>query len=199
MAELWSDYADSLIDEIDRSISGKYKMGLRELLTDPTKYATSQDAGVAIANMKEDADKHMDELVAGMPEEKKRLEDDMSKISAITQQLGQNISMQSKQHNIALIKPVEISRDRGREDTIVLNSIDAEVLKLIERLVMSSVLIADFSYQYKSYNIGSWLFSGQKNYGVNVYVPQNEVFNIDLAKEELDDMLDEAEDFAKAK
>ena len=37
MADLWSDYTDFVIDNIDKSIGKKYKMSLRDLLTDPEK------------------------------------------------------------------------------------------------------------------------------------------------------------------
>ena len=199
MADLWSDYTDSLIDTMDKDISAKYKMRLRDLLTDPGKYADQPNIGVTISNMKEDANKQIDTMLAGMQDEVKRLEDDMSKINSITQQLAQNISMQSKQHNVPLIKPVDITRDTGSEDTIVLNSVDSDALKLAEKLIMSSVMVADFSYTYKSYSVGSWFFGGHKNYSIAVYVPENEAYRLELARDELNDLLDFAADFTKQK
>ncbi len=196
-ANVWSDNTDSLITEIDEEIEGKYKFGLRDLFTNTSKYAKQQNIQVTISNMKEDANKYIDNIISEMANESKTMEYDLSKVDAMTKQLGQNISMQSRQHGIPLVKPLEVVRDTEREETIVFDSIDLETMKLIEKLISSSVFVADFSYQHRDYNIGSWLFGGSKNYTINVYLPPNTVMDTELSRDEINDLIDEAADMLK--
>jgi hypothetical protein len=195
MAELWSDYTDSIISDIDNDLSGKYKMTLRDFLTNPTKYAAQQNIKVTIANMKEDVNRYIDEVVAGLGSESKTLQNDMSRVDSITKQLSQNISMQAKQYGVPLINPVDVSRNEDEDTVITIDSVEADTIKLVDSLTKGSTFICDFSYEYKEYNIGSWLFCGGKNYSLGVFVPPNEIFNLDGARSEITSLLDQANSF----
>jgi hypothetical protein len=192
MADLWSDYTDSLITDIDSEMGSKYKMSLREILTDPGKYERQPNLDVTLSNMREDVDKYVDGLLTEMKEESRSLENDMAKVNSITLQLTQNISMQARQHDIALIKPAEIERDTDKDETIVLNTLDDQAIKLVEKLISKSLYVADFSYLYKTYNIGSWFFGGEKDYLIHVYVPENDALDLEMGREEIDSLIDDS-------
>jgi len=197
MAEMWSDYTDMLIAEIDKSIGSKYKFSLKALLTDPSKYMSQQNIQVTIANMKEDVDSYFSEKAKGMVEEQRSLEDAASKADSMTGQLGRSIVTQARQGNVPVIKPVAVERDLTKEMTIYINAIDNDILSLIQKLMLSTVLVADLSTSYNNYRIGSWLFSGNKNYRLNVFMPDSPLLMLEASKAEIGNLLASALDFVK--
>jgi hypothetical protein len=197
MADLWSDYTDMLISGIDKQIGSKYKFSLRSLLTDPTKYAAQQNVQITIENIKEDVDKYLDEKAGAMVEEQKALNDEAAKADSITGQLNRSITMNAKQNNVPIIKPAAMDRDPAREKKIYINTIDGSVTALIEKLVASSMFIADLSTAYKEYGFGSWLFSGNKDYVLGVFVPDSSFLLLESSRMELDGLLASASSFIK--
>jgi|SRR5271157_5725792 len=197
MAELWSDYSDDIIKSIDRQISTKYKVTLRGLLTDPRRYAALPNIQMTIGNLKEEVAKYIDAQAKGMAAEKKDFEDSAMRADSLTGQLSQSISMQAKQNNIPIIKPVAVDRDTGKEEHIYVDSVDSGVSALVARLVAGSLLIADFGIEYGNYKAGEWLFSGSKNYVLTVYLPPNGYRLLQLSNDEIIGLLDAASDFIK--
>ena len=86
MADLWSDYTDALLKDIDKSIGEKYDVQIRELLGNLPKYTAKQNIGITISNMKEDANNYIDNALKDMPSETRALDDNMSRVSSITAQ-----------------------------------------------------------------------------------------------------------------
>ena len=197
MAELWSDYTDLLITEIDKGIGTKYKFSLKALLSDPTKYMTQPNIQIAISNMKEDVDNYFNGKIKALAEEQKNLDDAASKADSITGQLSRNIVSQARQANVPVIKPVAIERDMARDMNIYINTVDNDIMSLIQKLVLSSVLVADLSTSYNNYKIGSWLFGGNRNYRLNVYMPDSPLLMLDASRAELNNLLMSASDFVK--
>jgi archaellum component FlaC len=192
MAEILSDYTQSLVKDMDKEAGTRFSLSISEAINNLDKYATRPNIGVTISNMKEYANKYIDNALGSVSKEAKDMEDDLSRADSITRQLTQNISMQAKQHEVPIIKPFNVARDISKEETIEIDSIDDQTIKLMERLALRSDMIADFSYKFKEKAVGSWLFSGAKNYVVNVHVPQNEAMNLELAREELNGVFDAA-------
>lgn len=198
MADLWSDYADVLIKGVDKSLVSKYKISASDLFTDMTEYMSQPNLRLTIENMKDDSNKYVDGLLAGMPEAVKELNDNMAKANEATRQLSQNISMQAKQHDVPFIKPYDIARDTDSEEVIQVDLVNDQILKLVEKLVVGSNMVADFTYGFKNYNVGSWLFDRNvKNYRIDVYLPDNDAFDIELGRDEVNDLFDEAAGMAR--
>ncbi len=197
MAELWSDYTDAIIKEVDKQVGGKFSFSISDFLNDAPKYASERGIEVTISNMREAVNSHIDELLQELPEQVKALDDSIAKANAITRQLSQNISIQAKQNNVPLIKPMQIERDAAREETITINSVDDQTIKLAGKLISTSNLVADFSYQYKDSRIGSWFFSGNKDYTVSVYVPPSDAFSLELSRIELNSLFDAAANYIR--
>jgi len=170
---------------------------LRALLTDPSKYAARQNIQISLDNLKEDADKYIDGKAKALEDEQKSLDDLASKADSITGQLARSISLQAKQNNVPMIRPVNVDRDTNREVTVYIDAIDNDVTTLVQKLAASSTLIADMGTSYKNYNIGSWLFSGSKNYVLSVYMPDSEIFALDASRSEIDGLLAGASSFIK--
>lgn len=197
MAELWSDYSDMLISSMDKQISTKFKVSLRDLLTDPSKYASQQNIQMTIGNIKEEVNKAIDSRIAGFGDSEKALDDAAAKADSLTGQISQSIIVQARQNKVPVIKPVAVDRDVTREERIYVDSANADVSSLIEKLVSTSTMIADTTTTYKNYRIGEWLFSGQKNYVLRAYLPRNGVISLEASRGELTTLLDAAADFIK--
>ncbi len=192
MAEYWSDYTDFVLTNIDRKVATKYKVALKKLLENPSKFASAPNIQTTIKNLGSEVDGYIDNAIAGMPDVKKALTDNVLKADAVTKQLAQSISMQAKQHKVPMVKPVSINRDETHEETISVDDAGPDVLAMVERLIGESVLVADFSYGYQNSTIGSWLFSGHKNYLLNVFLPDNDVAMLEASRTEIHTLLDAA-------
>ena len=197
MAELWSDYTDMLITGIEKQAGTKFRLSLRSLLEDPTRYAAQQNIQITIDNMREEADKYIDEKIDALTEEQKNLDDAASRADSTTKQLGQNIISQARQNNIPVVKPVTIERDATKEERLTIDTFDNSIMSLVQKLVASSTLVADLGGSYKKYSIGSWLFSGSKNYLLSVYMPDSTLLLLETSRAELDNMLASASSFIK--
>jgi hypothetical protein len=195
MAEIWSDYSDAIIKELDPTIEQKYGIKLSELLVNPRSLTSTQNAGITIGNIKEEVDKYIDEKRNEALKYEVNFEDMIEKADSITAKIAQRISVIAKQSNIPLVKPVAIDRDTTKEEQVFVDSGNDDILALVEKLVTASMLVADFTTQYKNFKIGQWLFSGHKNYTLNVYMPASNVMMLDSSKEELDTLLDAASEF----
>lgn len=196
MADLWSEYTDGLLRDIDKKLAGKYKMTIRDMLENFPKYAAQPNIKMTLGNMKEDANSYIDDLLSKMQTAVKALNNNMSLANDITKQLSQNIMMQTRQHSIALITPEDITRDTDAEEVVEISTVDEQVMKLVEKLVSASNFVGDFSYTFKDYNIGSWLFSSNmKNYLLNVYIEGNDAYDIENSREEINDLLENAMNF----
>jgi hypothetical protein len=92
--------------------------------------------------------------------------------------------------SIPFIRPGSIDRDVEKEEDIIILTYDNSVDSLITRLVGVVHYVADLSTQYKDYNLGSWLFSGNKNYTLTINPPSSILFNIEVSKNEINFKLD---------
>ncbi|MGC8537883.1 MAG: hypothetical protein ACP5MZ_02770 [Candidatus Micrarchaeia archaeon] len=192
MADLWSDYTDFVIDNIDKSIGKKYKMSLRDLLTDPESFSSDPNIQNTIKSMADDVNAYIDQALSKMSAQKQELDDNLTRADSVTKQLAQSISMQAKQNRVPLIVPVSIDRDDTKEEVISVDSAGSDILALIEKLSANSTMIADFTTQYDNSLIGNWFFSGPKNYTINVYLPDSDVISIQSSRDELLALLDAA-------
>ncbi len=197
MADLWSDYTDSLLKDMDNQSKNKFSAPIYDVLSNLDKYTAQPNISTTLANMREYANTYIDGLLKNMPKEVKALDDSVAKADAITRQLAQNISMQSKQHDVPLIRPFSFTRDDAEDEIIELDTVDDQAIKLMEKLVTRSNVVADFSYQFKDKAVGSWLFGGEKNYLVNVHMPANNAMSLELARSEIGTLFQAALDYLR--
>ena len=198
MAEMWSDNADVIIKNVDKDIKAKYKFSLSEFLTNPADYASVPNVAITVSNMKEYVDEFGSSLLEGLDEEKKKLDDDAMKCDAVTSQIAQAIKAEARQSKIPIIKPATMLRDEGKEEVIYVKDASGDVLGLVSRLVDSSLMIADFTRQYENYQIGEWLFSGNMNYGLRLFLDPNPYLNVEASVNEINGLLDAAADYLKS-
>ena len=192
MTDLWSDYTDFVIDNIDNTIGKKYKMSFRDFLTDPQSFSSDPNIQNTIKSMADDVNEYIDQALSKMTAQKQELDANLTRADSVTKQLAQSISMQAKQNRVPLIVPISVDRDDTKEEVISVSSADSSVLALIEKLASASSFIADFTTQYDNSMIGNWFFSGQKNYTINIYLPDSDVISFQDSRAELLALLDAA-------
>ena len=195
---MWSDNADVIIKNVDKDIKAKYKFSLSEFLTNPADYASVPNVAITVSNMKEYVDDFGSSLLGGLDEEKKKLDDDAMKCDAVTSQIAQAIKAEARQSKIPIIKPATVLRDENKEEVIYVKDASGDILGLVGRLVDSSLMIADFTRQYENYQIGEWLFSGNKNYVLRVSLDPNPYLNVEASVNEINGLLDAAADYLKS-
>ena len=192
MADLWSDYTDGMISDIDDELGTKYKMSVRRFLSDPGKYAKQEGISITMGNMQEDVDGIIDEQLKDYAAEQKSLMDDAAKADSITTQITQTLNLKAKQNKLPLIRPVMVERDETHDEVVYINSVESGTLMLIDKLTDNADFVADFTYPYKNYKIGNWLFCGEKNYTLRVYLQPSEVLYIENGKNEIDALFNNA-------
>lgn len=189
MAELWDDYTDVIITSIDESVKGKYKFSLRDILTNPSEFSSQSNIQTDVANISNDVDNFIDNMLSSLSDEKKALDENLSKADAITKQLAKAISTNAKQNKIPFVIPVSVNRDETKDEVITVDSADSAILALVEKLVASSTMVMDFTYKYGESEIGSWFFSGMKNYVLDVYLPESNIIMLNASRDEIKDIL----------
>ncbi|MGC8669945.1 MAG: hypothetical protein ACP5TL_02210 [Candidatus Micrarchaeia archaeon] len=195
MAEMWSDYTGAIIGNLDSSIKKKYGFSLSDLLSNPKALAGQENISVKISNIKSDVNSFIDSQKQDALRREKTFNDILERADSITNKIAQKISVVAKQNNIPIIKPIAVNRNTDNEDHIYIDSSDDNVLAMVEKLVSSSVIVADFTTEYNNLKIGDWHFNGQKNYSLTVYTPTSNVMLLDSSRDELNTLLDAAAEF----
>jgi hypothetical protein len=194
----WSENADVVIEGVSQTINDKYGVALKDILTKPAFYVSKKGMETTFSNIREEVGNYIQELAKSMDDDRKNMEKDGLKCDAVTKQLAQNISMQAKQNNIPIIKPASMDRNTDNDEVIYVNNIDNGVMALLAKLSANSSFIADFSTTYKTYNLGQWLFDGQKNFLISVAMEPNPYMDLDSAKDEINMIMDGVEGYFKS-
>ena len=183
-AGLNEDVAE-FVNSIDMKLAGKYVLTLKEVLSDPTALAKRSNAKEIIEQMKQDVASFFDSLSASMQAERAKFTAELEESTALYNKLGDAVRAKASKAAIPIIKPLAVERDATKEEMIVVSQYDDSVENLINKLSTISDYVADTSTKYGNYFIGSWLFSGAKNYTIAVNPPSSPILTIDTAKEDI--------------
>jgi hypothetical protein len=187
----WDEQTDMFIADLDTTISKKYNLTLRSLLMNPDKYLNKKGIIDTVNTMKKDIDNYFSELLEGMEDEQHKLETEMEGASAQYTQIDSIISNKSSISRVPYVKPLFISRNTNGEEVIVVEQYTEDLDALIGKLVNGSSYVADISATYKQYHLGSWLFSGAKNYVLTLNPPVSPVLAIENGRITIDSILDD--------
>ncbi|MEM0159626.1 MAG: hypothetical protein QW046_01675 [Candidatus Micrarchaeaceae archaeon] len=186
----WDEGTDVFITALDEKIEKSHGFKLRDLLLDPRNYVSNANFAETFDDIKRTVDAYFKELHEVYADDEQKFNADMenvtqqySKISAI---LSQKASAASKPY----IKPIGITRDTARDENIIIAKYEESLDILFENLIKQSNYVADISVQYGQYTIGSWLFSGSKQYLVSLNPPGGVVFDIQNAESTIGTLLD---------
>lgn len=181
----------SFVKTIDKQLGDKYIITLEDVLSDASALKRKGNPKEAIGNLKGDVNSYFESLLKSLEEEEKRFTQELESANELYRKISEFILAKTQAMSIPLVKPISVERDEEKEETIVIAVDDTSVDLLITRLISNSTYIADTSTTYKNYKIGSWLFSGPKNYNITVNPPSSIILNIESSRDDINSRLDE--------
>lgn len=186
----WDEDTDNFVSDLDDVISKKYGMTLRSLLLNPAKYTDRQDADKLVNGIRDDVRTYFNSLLENMKEEETKLQSEMEAANSQYIAVDSVITEKSAAARVPYIKPMYVSRQRESEEAVLIERYDESMEPFIGKLVNASNYIADVSAVYKTYHLGSWLFSGAKNHVLTLNPPASPVLTIEGSRDTINGMLD---------
>lgn len=185
------DFADDVVDMLEPQIFEKYSISLKQLLTDPLSIEDKETAAGKIGAIKADIDSYMDKLMSQSAENQGALDKSLENANNISAQLKEAITASAREKQIPVLNAA-FGRNVKKDEVISIENFDENVALLINKLIASSLFVVNESYKYKEYEVGAWVFSSNKDYALQVFMPPHEIMIIDSAKTELDGLLDQS-------
>lgn len=182
--------ASAAVDNLEAQMLQKYKFSLRDILENPSEYSEKPNIQSTIDLMKKDIDDYFNTVKAEYAEEEKKLSAELKRIDDIYKKIDADISSKASELNVPYIDPLEINRDPTADETIVLYDYGDSVEKLIEKLLSSSIYVADISTPYADYMIGFWFFSGPRPRALCVNAPTSPLLDIEAGRLEIESILE---------
>lgn len=192
----WDEQTDLFIDDLNETLSNEYSINLRSLLMSPEKYLNKKGIGDTIKGMKEEVDSYFSKLLDGLKSEQEQLEKDLENATAQYKQVDAVISNKSAASRVPYVRPMLVNRNQNSEETIVVEQYSDNLDAFIGKLVGASNYVADLSTEYKGHFIGSWLFSGNRNYVLAVNPPVSPILVIENSRGVINDILTDIADRA---
>ena len=186
----WDEDTDGFISDLDDIVSKKYGMTLRSLLLNSAKYTGRLDAGATIDGAKEEVRAYFDSLLEGLKDEQAKLHSELEIANSQYISVDSVVTDKAAAARIPYIKPMYVSRQRESEEVVFIERYDESLEPFVGKLVAASNYVADVSAVYKTYRLGSWLFSGAKNHVLTINPPTSPILTIESSRDTVNDMLD---------
>lgn len=187
----WDEQTDGFISDLEATVSKSRNISLRSLLMNPNKYLGKKDLGTAVEGIKKDSESYFSALLDDLKDEQAKLEVELESATAQYKEVDSVITNKSAAARVPYVKPLFVSRSPDREETIVIDKYDDGLEAFIGKLVNASNYVADMSATYKDYRLGSWVFSGARNYVLTINPPESPVLVIENSRNVLNGMLDD--------
>lgn len=187
----WDDETDMFVSDLADKISDKYSINLRSLLMSPDKYLDRKGMADTAKQIRDEIDSYFSDLMKGMEGETQKLQTELESATSQYKQVDSVISGKAAVARIPYVRPMFVSRDTAKEELVVVEKYEESFDALIGRLVNISSYVADISSPYKDFKIGSWLFSGAKNYVFSINPPVSPVLAMENSKDIIESILDD--------
>jgi transcription termination factor NusB len=187
----WDGQTDGFITDIDGVVSKKYGVSLRNLLLHSSRYANKKDIASTVKNIKKEVSDYFDVMLSGLKEEQEKLDSELEEASSQYKQVDALIASKAAVARVPYVKPLYVDRNTANDETVIVDKYDTSFDGLIGKFVFGSHYIADMSATYKQHTLGSWLFSGQKNYVLTLTPPTSPVLAINNSIDTINGMLDD--------
>ncbi|MDE1768488.1 MAG: hypothetical protein KGH64_00870 [Candidatus Micrarchaeota archaeon] len=191
----WDDQTDAFITDIDQVVSQKYNVSLRTLLINPAQYASIKGINSTINDVKTEVGTYFDGLLADLTVEQDELTKALEAADALFTKADQAISSKAAVARVPYFTPIDIDFGSSTPETIYIDQYNSSIDTLITKFINISSYIANLSTTYQKYTIGSWLFSGERSYILEVNRPESVIMTIEDARNYIDDTLDDASEF----
>ncbi len=188
----WDDQTDMFIREIGVSVSKKYGVDLRKFLLSPQEYGDTAGMEEKIKNIRAEADRYFEDILASLSKEEESLVADLEKLDSVYTQVNQTVNSRAGIGRIPFIKPADMSFGDSSPEIVYIDQYNSQVDALLTKLINISNYICDISSTYRKYTIGTWVFSGSRSYVLAVSAPTSAVISVENSRDRIDLMLDQA-------
>lgn len=188
----WSRPTEEMLVKLDSYILQKYKLSMRDIMSNPAEYSTKPGINETISAMEQEVDKYFSEVMSTHAQEQKALDIDLKRIEDLYNKINSLIETKAKELNVPYINPMGISRETTGEETVIIYEFDEEIGSLVSKLVESSVYVADLSTEYADHPIGYWFFSGPKGRAISISPPESSLIELQNSHDEINIALNAA-------
>ncbi len=188
----WDAQTDQFVADIDDVVTKEYGISFRDLLLNPSKFRKNQKAKDAMPGIKAEVDSYFDNIAKTMDDEKKKLESELDAANVQYDKIDEVIHIKSSALKVPYIKPLFVNRNVSSEETITVENYDEALDQMIGRLINVSHYVADVSVSYKDYMLGTWIFSGPKNYILTINQPVSYLFTLEGSNRAINTLLETA-------
>ncbi len=185
----WDELTDSFITGIDDSILKNSEIKLRDVLSNPSKYAQKSDATTTLKKMQSAVDTYFSEVKNTFASEIDKLNLELESISVIYSKITSIINEKTELLKIPLITPYTIDIKESNSENIIIDSYNTSLETLIAKLISSSNYVAEISTKYKDHTLGSWIFSADKIHIITIKPPENIIIDVENSQSTLIDYL----------
>ncbi|MEM0086751.1 MAG: hypothetical protein QW774_01970 [Candidatus Micrarchaeaceae archaeon] len=186
----WDDTTDIFVTELDKKVEDSHGFKLRDLLLNPINYTSRADFADTFADIRKIVDDYFKGLHDTYADDEQKFNSDLEEVSNEYSKIDGLLSQKAAAASIPYIKPINVVRNTDNDENIVITKYEGSMDALFERLIRQSNYVADLSTQYKQYTIGSWLFSGSKQYLVSLRMPESIAFDLQDAESTIGALLD---------
>jgi hypothetical protein len=188
----WDEQTDAFITAIDNAnkTEKSYDISLRDLLTNPNKYMTMVDLEAKISSAKKAVDKYFATTASNFEEESKELNALLIQCDDSYSKINETISSKSSTARVPYVSPYFVYSDPESREEILIEKHTEEIDFLIGKLVNVSHYVADLSGSFRKHKLGSWLFSGEKNYVLSIRAPESILMDMERSNNLINNILD---------
>ncbi len=191
----WDDSTDVFVRDMESDINDKYKVSLRELLSDPRKYQDLVGVSDIVEKIRGDVEAYFEDLLGGLQAEEEEFTKQLESADALHTQAGQAISSKSGIGRIPFVKPAAFDVGDQPVETVYVDNYDGQTDMLVTKLINGANYILDLSTSYRKYAIGNWFFSGSKNCLLSVQMPDSRILTVENSRDTIMAALDNATEF----
>ena len=179
----WDDLTDSFIEGIDKTILKDSSFKLRNLLLNPTTYASKPSANESLKKAKEAVEEYFSSVFLAFSSDKEKLDKELESSSVNFAKMSSVITEKATLLDVPFIKPYSLEVTENNRESIIIEKYDPSIELLIGKLLSKSKYVGDISGKYHDHTLGSWIFSSDRAYILTIKPPESIILDIENSKD----------------
>jgi hypothetical protein len=185
----WDDQTELFMQELDELTKANNGMSIRNLLLNPNKYNDDGELQAKLPALQATVDSYFNDMLNGLTNEQRELDQELANADLFYKKIDDIIQARAGPSKVPYIAPYTVYINRDEREEIVVNQYTDDLDQLIVKLINGSGYVANLSGKYLEHKLGSWLFSGSKNYVLTINPPSSIIMDINNSKSLITDML----------